>query len=286
MKLRTYYLLLAFSILLPAAVFCAIALKVLLNAQHDSAIERIQSSVRLSAMVIDSDTHRAEAVLRALAGSSALADGDLQRFDAEARASMPAPAPGSSCTTPRASSWSTRAARSASSCRCGPTRNRSRTCWHRQGECLRHALGLGTEEQFRDGRGAGGGAFRPALRDRPGLFAGVFHPRVCRQRDPAELARAGARRRRHRHRAQPPAGGISSAPRPSRNCWPRCRSAPAGVLRHVTRDSVEVYDVFHPHRRLGLVDRGRRAGRGNRPRGLARHRRPWRSACSSRWRRR
>lgn len=86
MKLRTYYLLLACSLLLPAAIFCAIGLKVLLNAQHDSAIERIESSVRLSAMLIDSDTRRAEAVLRALAGSSALADGDLRRFDAEARA--------------------------------------------------------------------------------------------------------------------------------------------------------------------------------------------------------
>jgi signal transduction histidine kinase len=86
MKLRTYYLLLAFSIVLPAAVFCTIALKVLLEAQHDSAIERIQGSVRLASMVIDSDTRRAEAVLRALAGSSALADGDLRRFHDEAHA--------------------------------------------------------------------------------------------------------------------------------------------------------------------------------------------------------
>jgi signal transduction histidine kinase/CheY-like chemotaxis protein len=86
MKLRTYYLLLACSILIPAALFCAIALKLLLDAQHDSAIQRIESSVRLSAMVIDSDTRRAEAVLRALGGSSALNDGDLRRFDAEARA--------------------------------------------------------------------------------------------------------------------------------------------------------------------------------------------------------
>ncbi len=86
MKLRTYYLLLAFSILLPAALFCAIALNVLLGAQHASAIERIQSSVRLTAMVVDSDTRRAEAVMRALGGSSALAEGDMRRFDAEARA--------------------------------------------------------------------------------------------------------------------------------------------------------------------------------------------------------
>jgi signal transduction histidine kinase len=89
MKLRTYYLLLAFSIVLPAAVFCTIALKVLLDAQHDSAIDRIHSSVRMTSMVIDSDTRRAEAVLRALAGSSALAEGDLRRFDAEARAVNP-----------------------------------------------------------------------------------------------------------------------------------------------------------------------------------------------------
>jgi signal transduction histidine kinase/CheY-like chemotaxis protein len=77
--------LLAVSILLPALVCCAIALRVLLGAQHDSAIERIGSSARLAALVIDSDTRRAEAVLRALAGSSALGDGDLRRFDAEAR---------------------------------------------------------------------------------------------------------------------------------------------------------------------------------------------------------
>jgi signal transduction histidine kinase/ActR/RegA family two-component response regulator len=89
MKLRTYYLLLAVSILLPALVCCGVALKVLLDEQHDSAIERIQGSVRLAAMVIDSDTRRADAVLRALAGSSALSEGDLRRFDAEARAVNP-----------------------------------------------------------------------------------------------------------------------------------------------------------------------------------------------------
>ena len=38
MKLRTYYILLAMAILVPAAIFCAIALKVMLDAQHDSAI--------------------------------------------------------------------------------------------------------------------------------------------------------------------------------------------------------------------------------------------------------
>lgn len=67
-------------------MFCAIAPNVLLNAQHDSAIERIESSVRLSAMVIDSVTRRAEAVMRAPGDASALDDGDLRRFDAAARA--------------------------------------------------------------------------------------------------------------------------------------------------------------------------------------------------------
>ncbi|MEO7494181.1 MAG: ATP-binding protein [Massilia sp.] len=80
MKLRTHYLLLACAILLPAAVFCGIALKVLIGAQHDSAIRRIEDSVRLSAMVIDADIARAEAVLRALATSQALAKGDLESF--------------------------------------------------------------------------------------------------------------------------------------------------------------------------------------------------------------
>lgn len=86
MKLRTYYILLAMAILVPAAIFCAIALKVMLDAQHDSAIERIQGSVRLAAIVIDSDTRRADAVLKALGASSSLDDGDMRRFYDEARA--------------------------------------------------------------------------------------------------------------------------------------------------------------------------------------------------------
>jgi signal transduction histidine kinase/ActR/RegA family two-component response regulator len=86
MKLRTHYLLLAFSILVPAAVFCSIALNLMLNAQRDSVTQRIEESARLSAMVIDADIDRAQSVLQALSGSQALALGDLARFDAEARA--------------------------------------------------------------------------------------------------------------------------------------------------------------------------------------------------------
>lgn len=84
MKLRSHYFLLAFCIVIPVAVCCFIALNMLRHAERDSAIQRINESARLTALVIDSDIGRAKAVLHVLANSQALASGDLERFHAEA----------------------------------------------------------------------------------------------------------------------------------------------------------------------------------------------------------
>ncbi|HEY0491550.1 MAG TPA: ATP-binding protein [Telluria sp.] len=85
MKLRAYYFLLAFCIVIPVAICCTIALNMLRHSERDSAIQRIHDSARLKAMMIDSDIERAKAVLLVLANSQALAEGDRERFHDEAR---------------------------------------------------------------------------------------------------------------------------------------------------------------------------------------------------------
>lgn len=91
MKLRAHYFLLAFCIVIPVAICCFIALNMLRHAERDSAIERINESARLTALVIDADIDRAKAVLLVLANSQALADGDRKRFHEEALAANAGP---------------------------------------------------------------------------------------------------------------------------------------------------------------------------------------------------
>jgi signal transduction histidine kinase len=91
MRLRFHYFLLAFSIVVPVAVFCSIALHMLQNVQHDSSIKRIEESAVLTARVIDADVYRAQSVLKVLANSHALAQGDLRAFHQEAHNASAAP---------------------------------------------------------------------------------------------------------------------------------------------------------------------------------------------------
>ena len=84
MKLRTFYFLLASSIVVPVALFCGMALSSLQHAQNASAIGRIEQSAAQTALMIDADIHRAQSVLRVLANSSALAESDLKKFYHEA----------------------------------------------------------------------------------------------------------------------------------------------------------------------------------------------------------
>jgi signal transduction histidine kinase/ActR/RegA family two-component response regulator len=84
MKLRTHYLWLAFSIVLPVVLFSSIALKMLLSAHRDAAIKRMEETARATALVIDADINRAQSVLRILATSNTLATGDMRRFHQQA----------------------------------------------------------------------------------------------------------------------------------------------------------------------------------------------------------
>lgn len=91
MRLRSHYFLLGFSIVVPVALFCGLALSMLQDAQHNSAIRRIEESASLTAKVIDADIFRAQSVLKVLANSHALAKGDLRAFHDEARRASASP---------------------------------------------------------------------------------------------------------------------------------------------------------------------------------------------------
>ncbi len=84
MRLRTFYFLLASTIVVPVALFCGMALNSLQQAQNASAIGRIEENAGLTALMIDADIHRAQSVLKVLAHSSALARDDLKKFYHEA----------------------------------------------------------------------------------------------------------------------------------------------------------------------------------------------------------
>jgi signal transduction histidine kinase len=86
MRLRTHYWLLAISIVLPVAIFCSIALEMLLTAQRATAMRHIEESARSAALEIDAEIRRAQSVLRVLANSHSLASADLRRFHQEASA--------------------------------------------------------------------------------------------------------------------------------------------------------------------------------------------------------
>jgi signal transduction histidine kinase/CheY-like chemotaxis protein len=91
MRLRTHYWLLAFSIVLPIAVFCSIALDMLLTSHRTSAMRQIEESARSVTLEVDGEIRRAQSVLRALANSHALATGDTRRFYEEASAANAGP---------------------------------------------------------------------------------------------------------------------------------------------------------------------------------------------------
>ncbi|NHZ32483.1 hybrid sensor histidine kinase/response regulator [Massilia rubra] len=91
MRLRSHYIVLALSIVVPVAVFGAIALHILQDTQHSSAIGRIEQSATLTARAIDADIYRAQSVLKVLGRSHALAQGDLAHFYEEAREASAAP---------------------------------------------------------------------------------------------------------------------------------------------------------------------------------------------------
>jgi signal transduction histidine kinase len=91
MRLRSHYVILALSIVVPVALFGGITLHILQDTQHSSAIARIEQSATLTARAIDADIYRAQSVLKVLGRSHALAQGDLAQFFDEAREASATP---------------------------------------------------------------------------------------------------------------------------------------------------------------------------------------------------
>ncbi len=80
MKVRNHLLLMAAAILLPAAVFSAAALALLLRAERESAHRSVYESAKFVSLAVDRELSRAESSLRVLASSEKLAKGDLEGF--------------------------------------------------------------------------------------------------------------------------------------------------------------------------------------------------------------
>ena len=86
MRLRAYYMILVAALVLPVGAVCGLAVSLLWHVQHDAAIDRVRENVRLVRLVIDGDLYRAQSVMRTLASSKALQDGDLPRVYRELQA--------------------------------------------------------------------------------------------------------------------------------------------------------------------------------------------------------
>jgi signal transduction histidine kinase/ActR/RegA family two-component response regulator len=86
MRLRAYYMILVAALVLPVGAVCALAVSLLWHVQHDAAIDRVRENVRLVRLVIDGDLYRAQSVMRTLASSQALQEGDMPRVYRELQA--------------------------------------------------------------------------------------------------------------------------------------------------------------------------------------------------------
>src|SRR5262245_1495367 len=74
----------AVAILLPTALLSALAFRVLLDAERETARRSVLETARLISLAVDQDLAAAQSALRALGGSAYLASGDLSSFYVQA----------------------------------------------------------------------------------------------------------------------------------------------------------------------------------------------------------
>jgi signal transduction histidine kinase len=87
LRIRSYLALAAIALLVPVVIFAAAALDMLRDAERQAALRGVRESGRASALVVDRELAAAHAALRALATSRHLADGTLDGFYEQAKAS-------------------------------------------------------------------------------------------------------------------------------------------------------------------------------------------------------
>lgn len=86
MRVRAYLSLVITAILIPMITFSALALKMLLDDEREAVQTSMLESARATALTVDRELARAEAVLKALAASADLEKGNLAEFHRQARA--------------------------------------------------------------------------------------------------------------------------------------------------------------------------------------------------------
>jgi signal transduction histidine kinase/CheY-like chemotaxis protein len=92
MQIRAYLFLMAAGILIPVIIFSGLALNMLQNAEKDAALRGLNETARSVALLVDRELYSAEAALRVLAASPALASGDMAEFYKEAKTADRGPA--------------------------------------------------------------------------------------------------------------------------------------------------------------------------------------------------
>lgn len=85
MKIRAYILIMTGAIVLPIAIFAAVALETLLRSERDAALSTMKEAADATALLVDNELSSAEAALRVLAQSPHLASGDMENFYRHAR---------------------------------------------------------------------------------------------------------------------------------------------------------------------------------------------------------
>jgi signal transduction histidine kinase len=86
MKARHYLILMAVAILVPVTVIAGAGLSMLLEWERESRIRSVESSARTTALLVDREVAAAQAALRALANSDAMRRGDFAEIHREASA--------------------------------------------------------------------------------------------------------------------------------------------------------------------------------------------------------
>jgi signal transduction histidine kinase len=86
MKARTYLILMAVAILVPAALIMAAGLTMLLQWERDSRIRGVEEAARATVLMVDREIAVADASLRGIVNSDALREGDFAQLHREASA--------------------------------------------------------------------------------------------------------------------------------------------------------------------------------------------------------
>ena len=92
MQIKAYLYLMAAAILVPVMLFAGLALRLLQQSETEQALAGLGQATRGAALLVEDELADAEIALRALAGSPALAKGDLAAFRSEALAATRGPA--------------------------------------------------------------------------------------------------------------------------------------------------------------------------------------------------